>query len=112
MKPVFYLLFLLPILIVLIHTKKKKNWVTLYLKRKYGKEDKRMREAAEKMIGKDCLIYLLSGEQVTGIVREVTGHSMLIESSGTREFLNLDFVVRIREYPKTKKGKKKAIVLD
>ena len=71
-----------------------------------------MREAAEKMIGKDCLIYLLSGGQVTGIVREVTGHSMLIESSGTREFLNLDFVVRIREYPKTKKGKKKAIVLD
>ena len=30
----------------------------------------------------------------------------------TLEAINLDFVIRIREYPKNKKGKKKSVVLD
>ena len=28
------------------------------------------------------------------------------------EILNLDFVIRIREYPRNKKGKKKSVVVD
>ncbi len=70
-----------------------------------------MREAATKFIDKECLIYLLNG-QVNGIIREVSDNSLLIETSADHQILNLDFVIRIREYPKNKHGKKKSIVLD
>ena len=36
----------------------------------------------------------------------------MVEKDGKIEALNLDFVIRIREYPRNKKGKKKSIVLD
>jgi len=36
----------------------------------------------------------------------------LIEKSGTLEAVNFDFIVRIREYPKNKNGKKKSVILD
>lgn len=35
-----------------------------------------------------------------------------MEKDGKIEVLNLDFVIRIREYPRNKNGKKKAIVVD
>ena len=44
------------------------------------------------------------------IIKEVSSSAILIEKDGKLEAINLDFVVRIREYPRNKKGKKKAIV--
>ena len=35
-----------------------------------------------------------------------------IEKDGKTEAINLDFVIRIREYPRNKKGKKKSVVFD
>ena len=67
-----------------------------------------MREAVEKFIGQECIIYLLSGE-VNGIIREVTDHALLVETLADRQILNFDFVIRIREKSKNKRGKKKAI---
>ena len=64
-----------------------------------------MKEAAEKFIDKECYFYLLNGE-VSGIIREVTEHSVLIETPQDRQALNLDFIIRIREYSKNKHGKK------
>ena len=34
------------------------------------------------------------------------------KESGEREIINLDFVTRIRQYPKKKNGKKKSVVFD
>lgn len=61
-----------------------------------------MKEAVTKFIDKECLIYLLNG-QVNGIIREVTDNSLLVETKTERQILNLDFVIRIREFPKNKK---------
>ena len=36
----------------------------------------------------------------------------IVEKDGKIEAINLDFVIRIREYPKNKNGKKKSVVLD
>ena len=102
---------LLVLIIVLLQQKKSEDWTAKYLKMKRRKENHIMREAAAKFIDKECLIYLLSGE-VRGIIREVTDNALLIETPTDRQIINLDFVIRIREYPKTKHGKKKAAVLD
>ena len=72
-----------------------------------------MKELAKKFIDKECLIYALdSSHQFEGVIKEVTDGAILVEKSGTTEAINLDFVIRIREFPKNKKGKKKSVVLD
>ena len=72
-----------------------------------------MIELAKRFIGKECLIYSLgNGSQLEGTIKEVSDSAILIEKGGTIEAINLDYVTRIREYPKNKKGKKKSIVLD
>ena len=70
-----------------------------------------MLELAKRFLEKECIIYTFNN-QLEGIVKEINGNALLIEKNGTLEAVNLDFVVRIREYPRKKDGKKKAVVLD
>lgn len=70
-----------------------------------------MKELAKRFIDKECLISSFdSNHQFEGVIKEVSDSAILVEKSGTVEAINLDFVIRIREFPKNKKGKKKAIV--
>lgn len=71
-----------------------------------------MKELANKFIDKECLINTFNGNQLEGIIKEVTDGAILLEKSGALEAINLDYVIRIREFPKNKKGKKKSVVLD
>ncbi len=81
-------------------------------KRRLG-ENTEMKELATKFIDKDCVIYSFDGgRQYTGVIKEVTDGAILIEKAGKVEVINLDFVIRIREYPIKKNGKKKSVVLD
>ena len=72
-----------------------------------------MKELAKRFINKECLISSFdSNHQFEGVIKEVTDDALLLEKDGKIEAINLDFVIRIREYPKNKKGKKKTVVLD
>ena len=72
-----------------------------------------MKELAKKFIDKECFISSFDGShQYEGVIKEVTDGAILVEKDGKIEVLNLDFVIRIREYPRNKNGKKKAIVVD
>ena len=71
-----------------------------------------MYELAQKFIGKECLIYTFNSSQLTGVIKEVNEGAILIENGDNIEAVNFDFIVRIREYPKKKNGKKKSVVLD
>ena len=72
-----------------------------------------MKEIAWRFIDKECLISSFDGNhQYEGTIKEVTDGAILVEKEGKIEALNLDFIIRIREYPRNKKGKKKSIVLD
>ena len=71
-----------------------------------------MLEIARRFVEKECILYLYDGNQVTGIVKEVSDGAVLVEKKRALEAINLDFVTRIREYPKDKNGKKKSVILD
>ena len=71
-----------------------------------------MKELAAKFTDKDCIIYTFEGHQYMGVIKEVSDGAVLIENEGKPEAINLDFVVRIREYPKNKNGKRKSVILD
>ncbi len=71
-----------------------------------------MTELAKRFIGKECIIYSFNGNQYTGTVKEVSDGAIIVENGGSEEAINLDFIVRLREHPKNKNGKKKSVVLD
>ena len=85
----------------------------MLIKRKFSKEAGQMKELAQRFIGKECIIYTFNSQQLDGTVKEVTnGALVLVRKDGGEEAINLDFVFRIREYPRKKNGKKKDVVVD
>ena len=83
--------------------------------KKQNKENSEMKELAKRFIGEECIIYTITSNEgsIQGVIKEIDDGGMVIErNSGEREIVNLDFVTRIRQYPRKKNGKKKDIVLD
>ena len=70
-----------------------------------------MKGLAEKFVGKECIIYTIN-HQISGTIKEVGDGALLVDVNGNLEALNLDFITRIREYPRNKNGKKKSVILD
>ena len=84
-------------------------------RKKQNKENSIMKELAKRFIGEECIIYTITSNDgsVQGVIKEIDDGGMVIEkNSGELEIINLDFVTRIRQYPRKKNGKKKDIVLD
>ena len=80
-----------------------------------NKENGVMKELAKRFIGEECIIYTITSNDgsVQGLIKEIDDGGMVIEkNSGELEIINLDFITRIRQYPRKKNGKKKDIVLD
>ncbi|MBQ3547053.1 MAG: hypothetical protein IJA44_01070 [Clostridia bacterium] len=105
----YFPIFLLLIIIFITQRNEKAVFKNIINKRKT--EDSEMFELAQKFLNKECIIYTFNS-QITGIIKEVNEGGILIEKSGTLEAVNFDFIVRIREYPKNKNGKKKSVILD
>ena len=83
--------------------------------RKQNKENVVMKELAKQFIGEECIIYTITSNDgsIQGVIKEIDDGGMVIErNSGGLEIVNLDFVIRIRQYPRKKNGKKKDFVLD
>ena len=112
----------LPLLIILflvifpLFARRKRAAVRHFLNRKkQNKESNEMKELAKRLIGEDCIIYTITSESgsIQGVLKEVEDGGLVIEkTTGETEIVNLDFVTRIREYPRKKNGKKKSIVVD
>lgn len=109
------------IVILIIYLCIRKEWQTAAVvrqaqnRRKQNKEKAAMKELAMQFIGEECLIYTItsSSGNIQGVIKEIDDGGMIIEKeSGEREIINLDFVTRIRQYPKKKNGKKKSVVFD
>ena len=70
-----------------------------------------MVELAKRFLEKECVIDT-SEHQVIGVIEEVSEGAILLKTESGMQMLNLDFVERIREFPRNKKGKKKSVILD
>ena len=112
--PYYFLPIIFLLLVLLITMRSNKRAIIKKVIQNRKTEDKTtMIELAKKFIDKDCLIYAFdSSHQFSGTIKEVSNGAILLEKDGKLEAINLDFVIRIREYPTNKKGKKKSVVLD
>lgn len=109
--PILLLLYL----VVLLPKKQQRTAAVCHIRRKNKKEREAMEELAKQFIGKECIIYTITQAEgsVQGTIKEVGAGGMMIEDAqGQLQAVNLEYVTRIREYPRNKKGKKKSVVLD
>lgn len=109
-----YLIFLCIFIILYIAFRTRKLAVARRMIKKRKTEVRTdMISLAKQFIGKECLLYSFDGNhQYQGVIQEVSDSAVLVEKDGKLEAINLEYVIRIREYPKNKKGKKKSIVVD
>lgn len=106
----YYPIFFMFLILFIIHYQEKKEIIRKIILNKKGK-GKEMLTLAEKFIGKKCLFYTFNN-QITGTVKEISKSGILVEEKGELQIINPDYVVRIREYPKNKKGKDKSVIFD
>lgn len=112
MNSSYYVVLILFLIVILTRQKRRRNIAAIIAKRKNGGKPK-MKELALNFIGKECLIYTINdGQVVKGIIKQVTDSALLLDNAGSLEAVNLEFVTRIREYPRNKNGKKKSIITD
>ena len=114
MNPSTYIPIIVLWIIIFIMLRNRKAVIARQIIKKRKVEgNTEMKEHAKRFIDKECVISSFDGNhQYEGIIKEVTDGAILVERDGKTEAINLDFVIRIREYPRNKKGKKKSVVLD
>lgn len=113
MNPSYYIPIILLFVILLIAARANKDMALRRLIKKREAEDRtQMIELAKRFIDKECIIYTFNGNQIMGTVKEVADGALLVENDGTVEAINIDFVMRLREHPRKKNGKKKSVVID
>ena len=102
-----YLILLAVFLLVIIPwiTRRRKLAAVRHIlnQKKQNKENREMKELAKRFIGEACIIYTITSND---------GGMVIEKKTGELEIVNLDFVTRIREYPRKKNGRKKGVVLD
>ena len=112
----FYLIILLLLVIFPAIRRRRIAAIRNILNKKMqNKENNVMKELAKRFIGEECIIYTITSNDgsVQGVIKEIDDGGMVIEKkTGELEIVNLDFVTRIRQYPRKKNGKKKSLVLD
>lgn len=97
MQSSYYIIFMVILFIIIYQQNQQKQVIVKQLlKRKKEKGNVEMLELAKRFIGKECILYTFQS-QVTGVIREVTGGAVLLETKRDIQAVNLDFVVRIQE---------------
>lgn len=70
-----------------------------------------MKELVKLFVGKECLINTINS-QLQGVIKEVSDGGIIITNGENTEIINLEYVIRVREYPRGKNGKKKTFIYD
>lgn len=113
----FFLLIMVLLIFLYLNSRKIKIAVIVNRRKHHKKENTEvvhMKELAERFVGKECLINTLMSETslIKGTIVEVTDAGILVQAEKSLEAVNLEYVVRIREWPRNSKGKKKSVIID
>lgn len=116
MRSIWYiwLVVFILLLIYLPRKRRRKAKAKQYLKYKKKPELRRkelliMKELVSRLVDKDVYIKLLEGH-ADGVIKEVTDNGIVIENKDGLQIVNLEYVLKIREFPY--KNGKRALILD
>lgn len=104
-------LFLLVLLPRILRQRKMAAVRHILNRNRQRKENGTMKELAKQFIGKECILYTVAGMDsgIQGTIREVTDGGIIVEKKDGLEAVNLEYITRIREWPRNAKGKKKQV---
>ena len=71
-----------------------------------------MQKLAVRFIGKDVMLNTVASGTYDGVMKEVVDNAVVLEKDGKETIVNLDYVIRLREYPTNKRGKRKSLVFE
>lgn len=100
------------IFIVLLRRKKRRKVSAAAVIHRRKQEVTVMEEMIRGYMGKEVIIYTLSGEShIEGVLESAMDGWATVKSfdGEERQSVNLEYVVRVREYPHDKNGKRKLI---
>ncbi len=103
-------IFMMLFILFIIYRQEKQQIIKRIINKKKG-AGKQMLKLAENFVGKRCVVYTFNN-QIVGTVKEIGENGILLEENENLQIINPDYIVRIREYPKNKKGKDKSVILD
>lgn len=71
-----------------------------------------MSDIFNRYVGKDCLVYVSNGSSnvIECNVTGVNDNWLCIRTRDGDEVINLDYIVRVKEHPVNKNGKKKSVI--
>ncbi len=79
-------------------------------RKRKNREENLMNTLVLNYIGKECVITIPNQGSIAGTIKQVAENWVEIETKEGLEVVNLDYISRVREYPKNKNGKKKLVV--
>ncbi len=104
-----YFIILLVLLIIAVEAKRQ-NIHRIIKRKKNRRGNNRMNEIIKQYIGKDCLIYLSNSSSIIkGNVASLNDNWITVKTKDGNESVNIDYIVRIKEHPVNKNGKKKSV---
>lgn len=109
-----YYIIVFMIFAMVIIMQRQRLTLTLHRIRKKKRGKIEMTELIKNYIGKECLIYtcISSSSQLKGVIKSCNDGWIELETNGLHDIVNCEYITRIREYPKNKKGKRKSVILD
>lgn len=71
-----------------------------------------MSDVFNRYVGKDCIIYLsnTSSNIIECSVINVSDNWLTVKTKDGEEMINVDYIIRIKEHPLNKNGKKKSVI--
>lgn len=112
MNPAVYILILFLFLIIFIDSKQKSDNIRRIIKKRKKRGLTDMSDIFNKYIGKDCVIYISNSSSniIECNVIRVADNWLTVKTRDGEEMINIDYLVRIKEHPTNKNGKKKSVI--
>lgn len=112
MSPAFYpTYFIIFLVLLMIAIETKRQSIQRIIKRKKNRRgNKCMNEIIKEYVSKDCIIFLSNSSTVIkGNVTSLNDNWITVKTKDGNESINIDYIVRIKEHPVNKNGKKKSV---
>ena len=105
---------IIPLLVLLIVLAQRRKETNKYIEARIRKQkgDTEMQKLAVRFIGKDVMLNTVASGTYDGVMKEVVDNAVVLEKDGKETIVNLDYVIRLREYPTNKRGKRKSLVVE
>ena len=69
-----------------------------------------MNEIINAYVGKDCVIYLSNSGTIIGNISSLNDNWITVKTKDGNEIINIDYIIRLKEHPVNKNGKKKSVI--